>query len=220
MAKRKSPRIKPQGAPHLYVQPPTPEREGKAGAFVRRDTLGRCHVEDAPLDRLAARHVLARDPVLNRMLHAAGQRYFEHWYLSGMMALGAQDVSRPYACGGTSAACGMPTSERAAYHRQQYRGAVQALGAWFSAAVDPIVLAEQDLASVGSKISGYRKPKVAVAVALDRLRGGLDLLAIHFRIKRLDTGTPSMAATGHELETRPEDSTSRALLRHRALAGM
>lgn len=218
MAKRRSARRPP--TPRVYVQPPTVEREAKAGQFVRRDAMGRCHVEDSPLDRLAARHVLARDPCANRMLHAAGQRYFEHWYLSGMLLLGAQDVSRPYASGAGGSSCGMPASERAAYHRQQYRAAVQALGAWFLAAVDPIVLAEQDPASVGARISGYSHHGLAVAVALDRLRGGLDLLAVHFRIKRLDMSALTMADAKHDPLERPEEPTLRALLRHRPLAGM
>jgi hypothetical protein len=179
----------------------------------------RCHVEDSPLDRLAARKVLAKDPAANRILHEAGKRYYEHWYLSGMAPLRAIDLSRE-GIGGAGGSCGMPATEAMAHHRAKYRGAVRVLGPWFSAVVDPIVLAEEDPQIVGMRVSGYRSDKQALAVAIDRLRGGLEALAVHFGLRRLDNRCTGSRSCDPRIGERPEGTPSRALRTHRSLAGM
>jgi hypothetical protein len=66
---------------------------------------------------------------------------------------------------------------------------------------------------------------IAIAVALDRLRGGLGVLVVHFRIGTLDLVGMRMTSLGHESQVCPGgaeagDGGSRALRRHRSLAGM
>lgn len=227
---------------------PTPERRAMAAGHIRQSISPEqarvYHCEDAPLDRLEQRGQLDRDRHRNRVLAEAGRRYFEHWYKSGMSPLAAVDLGR--AQGGGTPSCGMPTSELAAHHRRQYRATVQALGQFFSAVVDPIVLNEQDVAAVGRSISGHRNHGRAVAVAMDRLRGGLTVLAVYFRMlpkggaaadavvpkdpragaagaARLDSMDMTMPVSVHSSDSRqerPDGTPSRALSRHRSLAGM
>jgi hypothetical protein len=208
-------------APAGDTAQPTPERAAKAGAELRRDAVRAYHCEDAPIERLAARKALASDEGGNRTLLEAGKRYYEHWYLAGLNGLGAIDLTR--AGGGDgSPACGMPTTEAAAHHRREFRAALDALGKAgkrLSEVVDLVVLHEQEIEAIARKVSGYKDKTAATAVTLDRLRTGLECLARHFRIGRLDTVRMGMQSPCHDSEKRPERS-SRALSRHRSLAGM
>jgi hypothetical protein len=197
---------------------PTPERLLKAGKSSRKDAAEVVHFEDTLLERLAARGALEKDAHRNRVLLVAGQRYFEHWYLSGMSPIGAQDLTRLR--GGDGASGGMPTSELQAHHRRAYREAVRELGPYFSAVVDPIVLNEQTVESVGLRISGYRDRNKAIAVALDRLKEGLTRLAEHFRLMTLDAVRTDVVTSNHDVQKRPDGTPPRALRRHRSLAGM
>lgn len=216
MKGRKAKRV---GIEARSAQAPTPERAAKAGDTLRQDAVRAYHCEDAPIERLAHRGALAPgDAARNRILLEAANRYYEHWYLAGLSPLGAIDLTRTGGGDGTPA-FGMPVSELAAYHRGAYRNALERLSPYFQAAVNPVVLEDQTIEIIASKVSGYKHEKSARAITLDRLRGGLAVLAAHFGMARLDAGAPTMQSSCHDSQSRSE-ATPRALLRHRSFGGM
>lgn len=178
-----------------------------------------------PLRVCAARRLLGngRDDVLgNRRLLAAGERYAQHWELGNASPVSAVDI------GGAS---GMASSDMSgaqlgaahmmAYHKREYERASQALGQYFTAVVDPIVIAEEPIETVGLRVSGYRDRKQALAVAMDRLREGLVRLAKHFERPRrifVDLGPTNHGKSAQDREARPD--APKALATHRPLAGM
>lgn len=64
--------------------------------------------------------------------------------------------------------------------RKRYRAAVSALGSYFDEVVEAVVLHEVPLAIAGQRVYGGAAGAPAKAVALDRLREGLHLLATHY----------------------------------------
>lgn len=199
------------------LETPTPHRGVKAGEL-RADATGAYHC-DSVLATLASRGVIAKNPAANQALFEAGERYLSHWTLGYRIGVAAQNINREGRAGFTPGA--MSTTESATVHAQEYRRASQHLGPFFSAVVDPVVLCEEPLESVGRRISGYKSSKQATAVAMDRLREGLSRLAALWRMTPLDRGAPNQPRSGHDLEMRPPGKPpSRALRYHRSFSGM
>ena len=159
---------------------PTPERLAHARGDVRVGADGVRRMEDEPLLRLATRQCLDRNNKdRNTILHQAGDQYYSHWYLSGLNGLGAIDYGAGSKGEGlTLPTSAMPSSERVAYHRGQFRGARDCLGMYFYRVLDPIILDWQDPAEVGCMISGHANLDRGRAIAVDRLSEGLHRLAI------------------------------------------
>lgn len=132
---------------------------------------------DAPLDRYHARGRLdERNPDRGTKLFEAGERLRAHWYYGTGPGIGSIDLNR--AGGGNGdPVWAMPTSESAAYHRQQMRRARQVLDADTWSTVFAIVCAESTLEDAGRQ-AGFSGGAAAAAVALDRLRRGLAELAV------------------------------------------
>jgi hypothetical protein len=138
-------------------------------------------INQAPLDRLEARRQLdPADAERNRKLHESGDRLRQHWYRAGLSGIGSIDLNRSGG-GGGSPAWLTPTSEDMAYHRHRFRKARDGMDADHWAAVSRVCCDEQDLAAVGRQ-AGFGNDAAASAVALDRLRRGLEHLAVLFGI--------------------------------------
>lgn len=154
------------------------ERDGR----IEHDTFEghRIRIEDSPLARLRARHLLATgadSATRSALLAAAADRYRLHWHSAGLAPLRAADPSRERVSGGGA---GLLCGERQIAHFQAYGAAVKALSADTRRVVEAIVLMEHEPVDVGREMSGYKQDKQATAVALYLLRAGLAELAVHF----------------------------------------
>lgn len=127
-----------------------------------------------PLKRLYVRGVLSK------LQFNAGHRYYAHWYGAGLVKIGS--VSFETVSSSREPGSGMPATERQAYHRQRYRQGETALGPILSAYVNAIVLQEQEPEVVGKRITGRAAPSQARAVAIEMLKGGLDVLAKEYAL--------------------------------------
>lgn len=163
---------------------PTPERAARANGHLRVGDDRVFRVEDSELMKLCSRGSLdPKDRERNRLLGAAGALYFNDCYLSGMIPSGALDPSRIRVDGGgIGASHGIPASARAEYHRSRFRRAAKAMGARYEAVVNAVVLGDRPVIEVGLAVSCYRNEKLAGAVATDRLREGLRLVAVEYAL--------------------------------------
>lgn len=162
------------GSRHLVAVFPT-----KSDKPVGDDKVIR--INQAPLDRLAARVQLdPADVYRNAKLAEAGDRLRQHWYRGGLSGIGSIDWNRSGGGGGDPAWL-IPTSEDMAYHRHRFRRARDGMDRDHWDAVYKLACGEEDLLSVG-RAAGFGNHAGASAVALDRLRRGLDHLAILFGI--------------------------------------
>lgn len=127
-----------------------------------------------PLKRLFVRGIL------DKIQFNAGHRYYAHWYGAGLVKLGS--VSFETVGSSREPGSGMAATERQAYHRQRYRQGEAALGPVLSAYVNAIVLQEQEPEVVGKRITGRAAPSQARAVAIEMLKGGLDVLAKEYAL--------------------------------------
>lgn len=180
-ALKQKPTIIDHAAEHAALMPvPTPERLRHAGGDMRVGADGVRRMEDDPLLRLAVRQCLDReDKNRNKILYEAGETYYSHWYQSGLNGVGAIDYGAGSRGEGlTLPPSAMPNSERAAYHRGQFRGARECLGMYFYRVLDPIILEGRDPAEVGCTISGHANLDRGRAISVDRLSEGLHRLAI------------------------------------------
>lgn len=171
---------------------PSPERLARAGYTVAMQLgTGRVQVigaaqpvigydglirlTQAPLDRLAARSQLDPDSAeRNHQLFRAGDKLRDHHHLAGLSGFAANDLLG--SSGGGHPSSRTPVTETMEKHRRSLRAAEAAMdkGAW--KAVQAIVIEEQTPTEAG-RAFGYGKEHAASAVALDRLRRGLEQLA-------------------------------------------
>ncbi len=146
---------------------PTPERLAKAGEDVIRTVwekgLPKSIMRDAPLDRMYSRHAI--DPVEYQAL----QKLKLHWHCSGMGgSLQSADLNRVFATDAGSM-LHMPSSEREAHHRQQWRKACEQLSHRGRIVVDNVVCYERTLEIAGYALNASSKP-TAIAIASELLR--------------------------------------------------
>lgn len=139
---------------------------------------------DSVVQRLAKRGGLYPDKMINLRLLEAAEKYYSDWHLSGMDPLQAQDPSKVHA-GGNDFNPGMPVSQASAIKRSDYRKARLALGSIYREVVDLIVLHDQsDLIAIGRHAGNVQHMHSARAIATERLRAGLYLLALHYQLIR------------------------------------
>ena len=158
---------------------PTPERVLKGESYL--SPTGLRTFKDEPIQRLHARGALwPKSADINTRLLEAAQRYAKDHYLANMNPLASFDPTRVFS-GGTGAGGVYPASEKQLEHRQAHRAAQKAVGKFYLEAVNLVVIHEEnDLAAIGRKISGLSSPDAGRAVAMERLRAGLYLLAMHY----------------------------------------
>lgn len=158
----------------------TPERERQASGKSEwgRDERNRQTVQtlrDSPLD---AAH-LRRD-ITDRQ-YAAAMKYKNHWFQGGLAgALQSIDPNRVFASDMTDFSH-MAKTEAQAFHRQQYRIAIEVIGVIPAAVLDTIACYEKPLTQVGVNMGWKSKPK-GVQAAEVILRDALDKLCRHWGI--------------------------------------
>jgi hypothetical protein len=151
------------------------------GAKSPVDTEGRVRASQSPLDRLAVLGRLDTDRDRNAKLYDAGDRLRLHWYLGGLGAgPGSIDLNRTGGGSGHPAWL-TPSTESAAYHRDRFRRARDGMEAGHWQVLFGICCGE-DTAEDAGRQAGFGSRDAAAAVALDRLRRGLELLAIAWGI--------------------------------------
>lgn len=144
---------------------------------------GVIRLSEAPVDRLHARGRLHEgtsrdDKARNTLLHDQADKLRNHHTWGQLSASpSSQDLTRSF--GGGEQSYGMPSSLRAASHRDKVRKARLALHPDDWRAVELVVLDERDLADAGRAI-GYKNADAGGPVVLDRLRRGLTDLARHW----------------------------------------
>ncbi len=127
-------------------------------------------MRDSPLERAHARRVLT-----DRQ-YAAGVKYRNHWYRAGLSApLNSLDPNRIFASDSSNFG-GMAKTEAQAFHRQQYRKALEAVGLIGSGVVEHIACHEISIEEAGYLLGWGSRPQ-AYAAAVERLRISLDQLA-------------------------------------------
>jgi hypothetical protein len=159
------------------IQDTTPERIAK-GPSVMVD--GVRQMQDSLLDRLAEKGHLYPDAGMNAALKVAGEKYYEDWYGTGLATLQAIDYGK-VSGGGGGGGGGISSSQMQAKCRDSYRAARKALTPVYRKAVEPVLLEGQtDLVALGKALSGAASPHTCRAVALERFKAGLLILARHY----------------------------------------
>lgn len=146
----------------------TPERHTKAGGGTFRDDLGRQHMRDSPINVALSRGMI------NGRQYTAAQKYYNHYYRAGLIEnFGSADMNRVF--GGEGSSGGMARTEAQAFHRQQYRKAVDKIGIVGSWTLERIICREQSFEDTGREMGWNNRPQ-AVACAVQRSRDALDIL--------------------------------------------
>jgi hypothetical protein len=152
----------------------TPDRLAKGPSVV---VDGVRYMQDSLLERLAEKGHLYPDAGMNAALKVAGEKYHEDWYTAGLSPLIAIDYGK--VSGGGGGAGGF--SQKQAKSRDSYNAARKALTPVYRKAVEPVLLEGQtDLVALGKALSGAASPHTCRAVALERFKAGLLLLARHY----------------------------------------
>ena len=168
--RRSKPRPQPATEPAMA---PTAERIAQAGGGV-------VHGDDP---RAGQRLYSVRSTVdrmldkgaIDAAMHQAAQRYAGHWYAAGVAGVPPTvDLNRT--SGGGVNTYGMAASEVQAYHREQYRQAVQTVGKWRYVAFEAVVCHGETLESVGRGM-GEQNTAQAIAAAREMVKGKLHALA-------------------------------------------
>lgn len=152
---------------------PTIERLRHTGGDyeVGDDQQGRITVtmRDSPFERLLLQKTITKEQ------YHAGSRYRSHWYHAGLAGNpGTVDLDRIH---GVDAAGygGMPKTEAQAFHRGEFRRAVQAIGITNSWVLDWVVCRDIPLEDTGYML-GWELRSEAIAAATERLRFALEEL--------------------------------------------
>ena len=171
---------------------PSPERLARAGYTVAiqlgtgniqvvgapRPVIGFdgiVRVSQAPLDRLTARSQLDPDSAdRNHLLFLVGDKLRDHHHLAGLSGFAANDLLG--SSGGGHPSNRTPITETRTCHRRAVGRAESKVDKGDWRVVRDVVLEERILEEVGRAV-GFGERHAAAAVALDRLRRGLAVLA-------------------------------------------
>ncbi|TDR94185.1 DUF6456 domain-containing protein [Enterovirga rhinocerotis] len=142
---------------------------------------GIVRVTQSSLDRLAVQGRLDPDVYRNAKLFETGDQLRQHWYLAGLDA-GPGSIDLERSGGGSGHPAWMtPSTESAAYHRHRFRAARDGMERGHWQILFGICCGEATLEAAGRE-AGFANRGAAAAVAIDRLRRGLELLAIAWGI--------------------------------------
>lgn len=146
----------------------------------RAETVTFQRLMDWPLKRLA------RDPEAQKRISKecfeAGETFYQHGFLGGILAA-PRGVDLNSAGGGYNGGMPIPPVESAYRHREEFRGALAALGGTkdrVGTLTGMVVLQEIDLVEAGRAVFGRQDKAQARALAMEYLRDGLDRLRQHF----------------------------------------
>jgi len=151
---------------------PTPERLKHAGGqseVFRTDGAVTVRFTDGVLDQLAARGKISKAQ------HDAGERFYTHYYLSGI----GQDRARPLAQERVDCAGARLDSESQLHHKQQFNAGLKSLDVTVAGVVLGVVLDDRPIEQVGG-FTGYSSRRDRITAGMVCLRIGLDQLAEHF----------------------------------------
>jgi hypothetical protein len=152
---------------------PTPERLQHANDnHVQIPGTRATRMADAPIDRLRTSGALTESQ------YQAAATLFKDYYNAGLAPLGAVDYERFHVDG--SKPSSVSDFRYAAIER--YNRSCKELGEFFRVTVDAVVLREQSVEGAGRAL-GLGNASQARAVALDRLRGGLDILVKRYGLE-------------------------------------
>lgn len=149
---------------------PTAERLRHANDNSVRTAAGGTRIDDTQVLRLQ------RAGRLTNVQLAAAEHYFRDWYDAGLAPLGAIDYAKVQVDGSKP----MSVSDRKMAASDRYNQATGLLGR-YRRAIELVVLLEHTIEHVGRDM-GFGNAPQARAVGMDRLEGGLDLLARHYRM--------------------------------------
>lgn len=158
----------------------TPERERHADGASEwgRDERDRKTVRtmrDSPLERMLMRGVISAEQ------YRAAEKYRLHWYRAGLSSpLQSIDLNRIFAADETGFS-GMARTEAQAFHRQQFRIAMETIGAVSASLLSAVICDEKNLDAAGAKLGWNAKPQ-AIAAATERMKYALDQLCAHWGI--------------------------------------
>jgi hypothetical protein len=149
---------------------PTPERLRHANDNHAKIAGGATRVDDIQVIRLQ------RAGRLTNVQLAAAEQYFADWYNAGLAPLGAVDYGKEHVDGSKP----MTVSERRMAAADRYNAATAVLGR-YARAIELVVLLDHTVEYVGRDV-GYGNAPQARVCGIERLEGGLDLLAVHYRL--------------------------------------
>jgi hypothetical protein len=174
-------------APAAKPIAPTPERLGKADHPLR--TSGGYYRVPAPIERLRNQGKLDPKPRINEAMYTAAQMLQQSFYNSGLSEhIKSQDLTG--AGGGQSTASShMPINEFAAHHRSKFLTACKRMG-WYEPyplrgcgrLVVDVICREMSVRDAGCKHFPNTRAESYQSAANDRLREGLFMLAVHWKL--------------------------------------
>lgn len=154
----------------------TSERIKKAGNDTYLSKDGVRYVRDWPLSTLHSKGLLSKNKEMNDAMYIASDKLYRIWYLSGLS--GYPSISLNGISGGDSdKSWGMPRSESSMMARKELRNAIDLLGKRTWLYVEDICISQISVEKSGMSRSTYRSRDKAIAVAMDRLREGLEIIA-------------------------------------------
>lgn len=154
----------------------TSERIKKAGSYTRIGKDGIRRINDWPIDILYAKSLLSPDPKINQEMYNSAYRLNKTWHVSGLS--GYSSVCITGVNGGSADKSWMtPKSEIALNARQELRIAINLVGKRTWNFIEDICINQLSVEESGLLRSNYKSRERAIAVAMDRLREGLDILS-------------------------------------------
>lgn len=142
---------------------PTRERLRLAAGDIFVNDKGERHFRDTPIERAVTKKII------NAPQYTAAQKYYNHWYRAGLSeSIGSADLNRIFSAD-PSNMVGMAKTEAQAFHRQQYRKAVQILGIRQSGVFERVVCHGETFRSVGHSL-GWNDGREANAVVIQMVR--------------------------------------------------
>lgn len=148
---------------------PTKERVKTANGAVHTDDKGKRYFRDTTIERALTRGVITSGE------YTAANKYHLHWYRGGLAStLGSPDMGRIFGSDPSNMS-GMAKTEHQAFHRQQYRKAVQRIGIKGATILENVICHDLTLEQAGYKL-GWGHKMQAIAAATEILRDRLDVL--------------------------------------------
>lgn len=154
---------------------------GVDAATIGQDGVMR--LANTPFTRMVLRCQLdPTDKERNVMLGEAGTRWQSNWYGSGLCPTRAINYDS-LGGGGGDPASSMPVSERAAYHRKEFRSAYKILSEREVRCLGGVLLDERPIDDVAAEVLGSGRRSTRAAAFMDLIRSALEKLVVHYGLE-------------------------------------
>jgi len=120
------------------------------------------------------------DKARNDALAKAADVLATHWHLAGLTANPKTPNIMGVGAGTGDPAYMMPTQEAAVRHRDTIRMAREMIGPRCWPCVEAVVCEDRDLEDAGRMLAGYQSRAQAIAVALERVIHGVEIIAVEW----------------------------------------